>query len=202
MADNSITPARGPSIGRPAERLDWGRMRRKTRGAILGVALAAALWAGCRSVTLQPLVLPRVDLERFMGDWYVIANIPTPFVKNAYNAVQNYQLNADGTIATTFTFNEGGFDGKSRTFRPKAYVREGTSNAEWGMQFGPIRAEYLIAYLNPEYTETVIARSNRDFVWIMARTPVIPEADYDRLVEQIAGWGYDTEKLERVPQHW
>ena len=36
----------------------------------------------------------------------------------------------------------------------------------------------------------------------MARTPVIPEADYDRLVEQIAGWGYDTEKLERVPQHW
>ena len=101
-------------------------MRRKTGGAILVVALAASLWAGCRSVTLQPLELPRVDLERFMGDWYVIANIPTPFVKNAYNAVQNYQLNADGTIATTFTFNEGGFDGKSRTLRPKAYVREGT----------------------------------------------------------------------------
>jgi apolipoprotein D and lipocalin family protein len=176
--------------------------RRKTGLAILATALVAGVWGGCRSTTLQPLPLPQVDLSRFMGDWYVIANIPTPFVQNAYNAVQNYQLNADGTIATTFTFHEGGFDGKSRTLRPKAYVREGTSNAEWGLQFGPIRAEYLIAYLNPEYTETVIARSNRDFVWIMARTPEIPEADYDRLVEQIAKWGYDTEKLERVPQRW
>ena len=45
----------------------------------------------------------------------------------------------------------------------------------------------------------MIARTSRDFVWIMARTPVISDADYDRLVEKVAGWGYDTEKLERVP---
>lgn len=177
-------------------------MRRRTGPVILGVALAAALWAGCRSVTLAPYALPRVDLERFMGDWYVIANIPTPFVKNAYNAIQTYQLQADGTIATSFTFNEGGFDGRKRTLRPKGYVREGTSNAEWGLQFGPVLAEYLIAYVNTDYTETVIARSSRDFVWIMARTPAIPDSEYDRLVGKVAGWGYDTEKLERVPQRW
>jgi apolipoprotein D and lipocalin family protein len=169
---------------------------------MLGVALTAALWAGCRSVTLAPFTLPPVDLDRFMGDWYVIANIPTPFVKNAYNAVQNYQLNADGTIATTFTYNEGGFDGRKRTLTPRGYVREGTSNAEWGLQFGPILAEYLIAYVDPDYTETVIARSSRDFVWIMARTPAISDAAYDRLVGQIGKWGYDTEKLQRIPQHW
>ena len=44
-----------------------------------------------------------VDLERFMGDWYVIANIPTFIEKNAYNAVESYRLAEDGTIETTFT---------------------------------------------------------------------------------------------------
>jgi apolipoprotein D and lipocalin family protein len=33
-----------------------------------------------------------VDLERFMGDWYVIANIPTFIEKGAHNAVEGYQM--------------------------------------------------------------------------------------------------------------
>ena len=172
------------------------------RAAAVLLALGAVIFSACRSVSLKPFQLPPVDLERFMGEWYVIANIPTPFVKDAYNAVQKYELNADGTVSTTFTYREGGFDGKLKTLKPKGYVNEDPSHASWGLQFGPILAEYLIAYVNPDYTEAVIARSNRDFVWIMARTPAIPEAEYDRLVEQIGAWGYDTEKLERVPQSW
>jgi apolipoprotein D and lipocalin family protein len=168
----------------------------------LATVLAAALWGGCRSASLQPLPLPQLDLARYMGDWYVIANIPTPFEKNVFNAIESYALNEDGSVTATFTYNEGGFEGKKKTFKPKAYVRDDGSNAAWGMQFGPIRAEYLIAYVNPDYTQTVVARSNRDFVWIMARTPEISETDYDRLVEQIGKWGYDTEKLQRIPQHW
>jgi len=177
-------------------------MRRTTGSAVLAAALAAALWTGCRSVALEPLPLPKVDLARYMGDWYVIANIPTPFEKNVYNAVESYALEADGSVATTFTYNEGGFEGKKKTFRPKAYVRDDGSNAAWGMQFGPILAEYLIAYVDADYTQTVVARSSRDFVWIMARTPEISDADYDRMVVQIGKWGYDTEKLQRIPQRW
>jgi apolipoprotein D and lipocalin family protein len=44
-----------------------------------------------------------VDLERFMGDWYVIANIPTFIEKNAHNAMESYRLAEDGTVATTFS---------------------------------------------------------------------------------------------------
>jgi len=177
-------------------------MRRRRRLAALLVLAVSGSWIGCRSGRLEPIQVPHVALERFMGEWYVIANIPTPFVKDAYNAVQKYELNADGTVSTTFTYREGGFDGKLKTLKPKGYVNEDPSHASWGLQFGPILAEYLIAYVNPDYTEAVIARSNRDFVWIMARTPAIPDAEYDRLVEQIGAWGYDTEKLERVPQSW
>ncbi len=51
-----------------------------------------------------------VDLDRFMGDWYVVAHIPTWLERDAYNAVESYRLDPDGTVATTFSFREGGFD--------------------------------------------------------------------------------------------
>ncbi len=176
-------------------------MRLRRLAALLVPALAG-VWVGCRSGRLEPIRVPQINLDKFMGEWYVIANIPTPFVKNAFNAVQNYQLNADGSISTTFKYREGGFDGREKTLTPKGYVGDDGSNAKWGLQFGPILAEYLIAYVSPDYTETIIARTSRDFVWIMARTPTIPDADYDALVAKITSWGYDTEQLEKIPQRW
>lgn len=175
-------------------------MRRRL-AALLVVALSGA-WVGCRSGRLDAIRVPHVNLERFMGDWYVIANIPTPFVKNAFNAVQSYQLNADGTVSTKFRYREGSFDGKEKTLTPRGYVDDDGTNAKWGLQFGPILAEYLIAYVSPDYSETIIARTSRDFVWIMARTPEISGAEYDRLVQKVTSWGYDTEHLERIPQRW
>jgi apolipoprotein D and lipocalin family protein len=77
------------------------------------------------------------------------------------------------------------------------------SNAVWGMQFvWPIKAAYRIAYLSDDYGQTVIAREARDYVWIMARSPSISEADYARLTAFIASMGYDTAQLRRVPQRW
>ena len=52
-----------------------------------------------------------IQLERFMGDWYVIAHIPAFIEADAFNGVESYRLDADGTIPTTYTFNDGGFDG-------------------------------------------------------------------------------------------
>ena len=145
----------------------------------------------------------QVDLERFMGDWYVIANIPTFLEKEAYNAVETYSLNEDGTIATTFTFRKGGFDGKEKEYNPKGFITDTESNALWGMRFvWPIKADYRIVYLDDDYTQTVIGRQSRDYVWIMARTPTISDADYEKLVTFVESLGYDIAKLNRVPQSW
>jgi apolipoprotein D and lipocalin family protein len=71
------------------------------------------------------------------------------------------------------------------------------------MQFlWPFKAEYLVIYLNGDYTQTVIGRNKRDYVWIMARTPAIPEEEYRRIVEQLAAAVYDTGRILRVPQRW
>ena len=142
-----------------------------------------------------------VDLDRFMGDWYVIANIPTFLEKEAYNAIERYELNDDGTIATTFTFNKGSFDGKRKEYTPKGFVLDTESNALWGMRFiWPIKADYRIVYLNDDYTQTIIGRNKRDFVWIMARTPELSEQDYRRLITIAEDLGYDADDILRVPQ--
>lgn len=166
--------------------------------------LAVICMTGCTTSRLPPLdTVDRVDLERFMGDWYVIAHIPTAIEKNAFNAIESYELEQDGTIATTFTFREGAFDGELKRYSPRGFVRDTQTNAVWGMQFiWPIKAQYLIIELDDAYTRTVIARDKRDYVWIMARTPQIPEEDYLSLVEDIAAVGYDTSRLRKVPQQW
>ncbi len=142
----------------------------------------------------------RVDLERFMGDWFVIANIPTFLEKGAHNAMENYALNDDGTIATTFTFNAGSFDGELKEYTPKGFVLNTETNALWGMRFiWPIKADYRIVYLDEDYTQTIIGRKKRDFVWVMARTPHVDEAEYQRLLGVVAELGYDMSKVQRVP---
>lgn len=166
--------------------------------------VTALLLAGCQSTQHPPLALaPSVDLARFMGDWYVIANIPTFIEEGAHNAVESYRLAADGTIETTFTFRAGGFDGEPRRYTPRGFIQDSASNAVWGMQFiWPVKADYRIAYLSPDYTQTVIGREKRDYVWIMARTPQIPEPDYQRLLQFLAGQGYDVSLIRKVPQRW
>ena len=162
---------------------------------VLTFVLACMLMTGCQ--TLEPIyTVEAVDLKRFMGDWYVVASIPTFIEKDAYNAVESYRLDDDGTVATTFRFNEGGFDGPLKTYTPRGFVRDTSSNAVWGMQFvWPFKAEYRIIFLTDDYSQTVIGRSKRDYVWIMAREPSIPDEDYKRILKFLEEQGYELDKL-------
>ncbi len=158
---------------------------------------------GCATRSpLAPLpVVSYVDLPRFMGDWFVIASIPTFIEKDAYNAVENYKLDTDGSIATTFTFRKNAFDGPEKVYRPRGFVADRNSNAVWGMRFvWPIKADYRIAHVDQNYQETVIGRESRDYVWIMARTRQLAAADYCRLQSLVAKAGYDVARLRQVPQ--
>jgi apolipoprotein D and lipocalin family protein len=142
-----------------------------------------------------------VDLPRFMGPWYVIASIPTFLEKEAYGAVESYALAPDGTIDTTFTFRKGGFDGEEKRMTPRGFVRDRNSNARWGMQFvWPIKADYRIVWLADDYSQTVIARQKRDYLWIMARTPQISDADLQKHIDYAILLGYDPALIRKVPQ--
>ena len=164
----------------------------------------SCLIVGCAGTKMNAIpIVKQVDLPRFMGDWYVIAAIPTAIETQAYNAIEHYKLDSDGTIATTFTYYKGAFDGPLKTYKPRGFVVKDTGNALWGMQFiWPIKAEYIIAYLDENYQQTIIARNARDYVWIMSRTPQIDDAKYAELTQLVRNMGYDAAKLRKVPQSW
>ncbi|AXK71175.1 hypothetical protein DWG18_01990 [Lysobacter sp. TY2-98] len=165
--------------------------------------LAMLALAGCAHASRPLKPVANVNLSHFMGDWYVIAHIPSYPERNAYNAIESYMLRRDGRIQTHFRYRNGSFDSPVKVMQPVGTVRPGTSNAVWGMQFvWPIQAEYVIAYLSPDYSLTIIARNKRDYAWIMARTPTISDAAYADAVQRLQAMGYTLEGLRKVPQRW
>lgn len=162
--------------------------------------------AGCAMVgtAREPIPLvPGVELPRFMGDWYVIGFIPIFPERNAHNPVESYRLDADGSIATTYRYRDGSFDEKLTHNTPRGFVVPDTNNALWGMQFlWPFKGEYRIAYLEPDYSVTIVARNKRDYVWLMSRRPEMDDDSYSRYRGIIAAMGYDMSEFKRAPQQW
>jgi apolipoprotein D and lipocalin family protein len=168
-----------------------------------------AVVPGCASTSMPPLeALDRkLDLGRFMGDWYVIGFIPVsaPFFseEDAHNGIESYRLTDEGVIETTYTFRQGAFDGPEKRLTPKGWVHNEETNAEWRMQFvWPFKAAYLIVYVDEDYQRTIVGVPNRKYVWIMSRDPDLSDSDYQVLLDHSARLGYDREKVRRQPQRW
>lgn len=158
--------------------------------------------AGCAST--PPLATPGyVDLERFMGTWYVVGYTPILVDKDAHNAVEHYYQDESGKIRTTYQFRKGGFDGPLKTYTPVGTIHDKESNAEWRMQFvWPFKARYIIHYVSEDYDRTLIAHPNRKYAWIMQREARISDADYEAMIQRLEEAGFDRDRLQRVPHDW
>ena len=147
----------------------------------------------------------QVEIPRFMGSWYVIANIPTSFEKGATNAIEKYTWNEKkDRIDIDFTFHKDSPSGELRSIPQKGFIYNSTTNAEWRVQpFWPLRLAYLILELDSEYQYTVIGVPSRKYVWIMARTPQLNKETYDLLVERLKTIHlYSVDELQTVQQSW
>lgn len=176
--------------------------------AIAAVALLVLL-SGCS--TRAPVTLPadvppgpgvpaRVDLERFMGDWWVVGHIPTGVESNAAAAIESYRLRGDGTIDIRYTFCDGVDAPELTELRMSAWVHDEETNAEWRVRpFWPLRLVYVIDELAPDYSYTVITHPFRSWAWIMAREPALDPAVFDAVVTRLGARGFDTDALRRVP---
>lgn len=175
----------------------------RLRRLMVTLSLLTGLGA-CAHPSLPPIPpVTYVDIDRYMGDWYVISSIPSYIERHAHNAIESYSRRPDGRIQTEFRYRDGSTDGKLKTLHPVGEVIPDTGNAVWSMQFiWPIKAQYIVAYLDLEYRHVIVARNKRDYVWIMARTPSLSRSEMDGLVQRVADMGYDVSQLRPVPQRW
>lgn len=170
----------------------------------LSVLIVAVLLTACATSQRSPLPTPvMVDLQRFMGTWYVLGYTPLGVDKKAHNAIEHYFLAEDGRIETTYQFRKGAVDGELKTLRPVGRVHNTETNAEWRMQFiWPLKAEYVILDVSDDYQRTIIAHPNRKYAWVMARSPAISGREYEAMLDQLESAGFDRKVILKVPHDW
>ncbi len=171
------------------------------RTRILLLLTGLGLLAGCAS---QPSTWPRtvdhVDLDRYMGTWHVIANIPNVLERGKLATADEYHLRKDGDIAVTYHFRKG-FDRAPDAWHGKAWLPDPRDAARWKVRFlWPFTSDYLILALDPDYRYVMVGVPSRDLLWIMSRERDMPQTVYDRYVAQARAMGFPVEQLRKVPQ--
>ncbi len=135
-----------------------------------------------------------------MGDWFVIAHIPTSVEAEAHDATESYALREDGDIDVLFRFCDGSFEGPAEELRMRGWVHDPATNAEWRVRpLWPLGLSYQILELDPEFTTTVIGHPSGRYAWIMAREPRLPEERLAAIEERLRDQGYETDRMRRVP---
>jgi len=150
----------------------------------------------------RPLeVVPYVDLDRYLGTWYEIATIPQRFQKDCVAVTATYTLRDDGTIGVENKCRKKTLDGEIKIARGKAWVVDKKTNAKLKVQFfWPFRGDYWIIELDPDYKFAVVGHPNRQYLWILSRSPHIEESLYQELLQRIANKGYDVSRIKRTLQ--
>lgn len=172
---------------------------------LLVLSLAVAALCSCvvrpqPGPALRPAA--QVNLDRYMGDWFVVANIPYWAERDCYGSIERYLLLPDGRIKTTFLAHKGGFDGKLFTAKSTARVINPPNNAEWQVAFlgGLAKVPMTILSVAPDYRYAVVATPDRSKAWILSRTRTLPSADYDAAAEVLRKNGIAPSLLRSVPQ--
>ncbi len=159
--------------------------------------------AGCSTLkTDRPLrTVDYVDMDRYLGRWYVIANIPYFLENGKVASYDTYARRPDGKLINDFTFRRGDFDAPEHTWHGTAWVVNTRTNAEWKVRFlWPLATTYLVLELDPDYNWAVVGTPGRGLLWILARERRLPEATYSAIMERIRSQGYDPAKIVKVPQ--
>ena len=165
-------------------------------------ALSTLVLTGCSTVsTPPPRTVAHVDLDRYLGRWYVIANIPYLLERGKVASYDTYAKRPDGKLDNIFTFRKGGFDSPEESWHGTAWVTNTATNAEWKVRFvWPLTSTYLVLELDPDYRWAVVGTPGRDLLWILARERQLSAADYEHILGLIAAQGYDRTKIVPVPQ--
>ncbi len=181
--------------------------RRTAALALATVATSLAL-AACSSAppnpnprAEMPLKLAQVDLPRYMGKWYIVANIPYFLEKDLVGSHTVYTLRDDGKVVENFIARKKNFDGDEKNYEFVDTPDPATGNARWSVRlFWPIYTSQETLYVDDAYEYTLIGYKDKSLGWIFARKPEMSDAKYRELLAKFDEQGYDTSRFRRVPQ--
>ncbi|MDC7223308.1 MAG: lipocalin family protein [Spirochaetales bacterium] len=144
-----------------------------------------------------------VDRERFWGDWYVQALIPTVWEKNIANGVETYSQEEDGSILVTYRFRKGSPQGREKVMYQKGWIVDEESNGEWRVSpLWPLKFPYYVWEVGSDYDYAVIGTDSYNYLWIMSRSPVMDGALLEEIIGRMVSRGYRRDKIVMMEQVW
>ena len=170
--------------------------------AALAACLLSMLLLACASTRAPVRTVDHVDLPRYMGDWYVIAEIPNFAEKHCVDSVESYALRADGGIDNWFSCRKKSFDAPmKRVTSATARIADLRTNASWHLRFlKVISVDYFILDLDPQYQWAMIGHPSRSYGWIIARAKILPDPVYQGILGRAQSQGYDPTRFTKVSQ--
>jgi apolipoprotein D and lipocalin family protein len=171
-----------------------------TYAATLRLLLSVAVLLPSAVRAESPVVpVAQVDLSRYVGKWFEIAAFPMFFQRNCVaDTTAEYALSSDGSVAVTNRCRtDSGFDEAKGT----ATAVEGSGNARLKVSFfWPFRSDYWVIGLDSDYRWAVVGNPNRRYLWVLSRTPQLPQAALDAALKAAADQGYDLTQLRCTAQ--
>ena len=163
-----------------------------------GFVPALLALCGCAASTDSIASVRNFDSKRYLGTWYEIARLPHRFERDLDFVSAHYSEQGDGTIRVV---NRGQRDGKEREAVGKAHFKGASDVGELRVSFfGPFYGDYRIIDLAPDYSHAVVTSGTMDYLWILSRTPQLPQERLSAILEQLRSRGFDIGRLEYPKQ--
>lgn len=143
-----------------------------------------------------------IDLQRFMGTWYVIGRVPNPIERGHVASVNEFSLRGDQKVSITYRYRNG-FSEPLQQLSVRASVDEDSGNHNWRTWFYKIVPTHTrVLEVAPDYSWAMLGYPGREMAWIFARKPDMDKDLYKELATRLRDeYGVNTDKLKRVPQH-
>lgn len=155
---------------------------------------------GCTGIPKGIEPVQNFDSRRYLGKWYEIARLDHSFERGLQQVSAEYTLREDGGIKV---LNRGFNTAKNKweDAEGKAYFVEDSNQGYLKVSFfGPFYGSYVIFDLGKNYEYSLITSHNRDFLWLLSRTPTIDETLKKELLAKMESRGFKTQDLIFVDQ--
>lgn len=171
------------------------KVRRRLSQAVMAL-VAAIVHTGCTGLPDGVQTVSGFELDRYLGTWYEIARLDHSFERGMSNVTANYSMREDGGVRVV----NRGFevaDGKWNEATGKAYFVGDPGIGQLKVSFfGPFYGGYNIVELdNENYQHALVVGPNRDFLWILARSPELDQAVLATLVNKARSLNFPTDEL-------
>jgi apolipoprotein D and lipocalin family protein len=175
--------------------------------ATVAIAVALTLWPASAPAQPSPVrTVPFVDLDRYVGDWFEIARVPNRFQRQCVGDVRaSYARRADGRIDVVNRCRTA--DGQTEA-RGVARLVDEQSQAKLEVRFAPawlswlppVWGDYWVIGLASDYSWAVVGDPDREYLWILARTPRLEAESISAARAAARDNGFDVAHLVQTPQ--